>query len=330
MVAGSLALRARLDRQAVESATPLRLVCAAHLGPVCDDLAGSQSGLDVVIEPAGATADRLMGAADAGIDGWLVSAAWPELVDAARRSRALPALFAPDRPVLARSPLVLAVWKVRNAVLSAHCGRPTDWRCLGEAAAAGSWQALGGPPEWGRLRPGHAEPASDDVGLLVLGQAVSEWFGRTDVAAIDLDDDAFRRWFAALERAVPPSAGSPLGFMLAAGPAAFDAVGTTEAEAGPVLARAARGGEVDLLYPLPMATADVVLAAAAGAPGGMRLASAVGGRDGRKALADAGWRVEGEPRAPGVSAVVDLPPSSNLPTPGLLEALRQRWREVVR
>lgn len=330
MVAGALAVRDRLDDRSGASSGPLRLVCAAHLVTVCDELGRAGRSLEVTTEPAGVTADRLSTAADPGLDGWLVSATWPDLVDAARRSRGLPALFAAERPVLARSPLAMVVWKERNAVLTAHCGRPVDWRCLGDAAASGRWEALGGRPEWGRIKPGHAEPATDDIGLLVLGQAVAEWFGRTDVAARDLDDDGFRRWFAALERAVPAPPASPLAFMLAAGPAAYDAVGTIEAEAGPLLARSARKTDVDLLYPLPMATADLVLATAADRPGTGRLRDAVGGRDGRRALAAAGWRVGGEAAVTGVAVGLELAPTSNLPSPGLLEAVRQRGREVVR
>ena len=49
--------------------------------------------------------------------------------------------------------------------------------------------------------------------------------------------------------------------MLAAGPSLYDIVGTTEAEAGPRLARSARDrrDRVTLLYPAPVATADIVL-----------------------------------------------------------------------
>jgi hypothetical protein len=101
-------------------------------------------------------------------------------------------------------------------------------------------------------------------------------------------------------------------------------VGTTEAEAAPVLASSAVRDRVVLLYPSPVATADVVLASAGGDTA-RRLRDVAAGDTVRKALFDAGWRVEGRP-APGTV----LPPTSNLPSPGFLDALRSRAEEVRR
>ena len=333
MVVGSFALRDRLDRREDERTTVLRLVCATELGPVCERLGETDeigARLEVTVEAAGATADRLARQqGEAGLDGWLVSAPWPDMVDGARRARALPPLFIAAQAPLARSPLVLVVWKERAAALAGRCpGGQVGWACLGEAAgAAGGWAAVGGRPEWGPVKPGHGDAASDDVGLLVLGQAVAAFLGRTDLSTADLDDARFDRWFTGLERAVPPTATSPLGTMLVAGPAAYDAVGTTEAEARPLLERSARGRDLSLLYPSPMATADVVLATPEG-PAGRLLRQEVSGDAGRRALAGAGFRVAGA----GATQAGDgpaLPPTSGLPPPGLLDALRSRAREVT-
>jgi hypothetical protein len=333
MVAGSLALRSRLDRGSAERSLALRLTCATELAAACRRLADGDHRVRLTVEAAGVTADRLAGVdADPGLDGWLVAAPWPELVDGQRRARALGPLFDPDRPVLARSPLVMAVWRDRAAALSPRCGPVgVGWKCLGEAAGtAGGWQAVAGHPEWGDVKPGHAPPASDGVGLLVLGQATGAWFGRTDLSTVDLEDEGFQRWFAGLEQAVPASGASALETMLVTGPAAFDAAATTEAEAGPGLATSARRSAVELLYPSPMATADVVLAT--GRPGGgaaASLRSLAGGADGRRALAAAGWRVDGQPHAAGVPDDPTLPATSGLPPAGLLDALRARWHEVT-
>jgi hypothetical protein len=178
------------------------------------------------------------------------------------------------------------------------------------------------------VKPAHAPP-SDGVGLLVLGQAVGNWFGRTDLSTFDLEDDAFRGWFGALENAAPRNAPAPLQLMLTAGAAAVDAVGTTEAEAGPLLAHAARRGQLDLLYPAPMATADVVLAIGSTGRSAASLKRAAAGDPTKRALAEAGWRVGGEPLAQGVAESPALPPTNGLPPPGLLDALRGRWREVT-
>jgi len=332
MVAGSLALRSRLDKKSADQALVLRLTCATELESPCMALAKDDSRIKVTVEAAGLTADRLAtNEGDVGLDGWLSTAPWPDIVDQERRVHSLEPLFASSRPTLARSPLVIAMWKDRAAALGGHCGGTVGWRCLGDAAGtAGGWPAIGGRAEWGPVKVGHGPPATDGVGLLVLGQAVGSWFGRPEVSTIDLDDSAFQGWFGGLERSVPTSAGSPLETMLATGPAAFDAVGTTEAEAGPQLARAARGKQVDLLYPSPMATADVVLAVPPGrakAPATLR--GVVGGSAGRRALAVAGWRVDGEAKAQGVSDTPALPAAANLPAPGLLDALRARWHEVT-
>ncbi|HWC09857.1 MAG TPA: hypothetical protein VG455_01405, partial [Acidimicrobiales bacterium] len=188
------------------------------------------------------------------------------------------------------------------------------------------WAAVGGRPEWGPVKPGHAPPGTDGVGLLVLGQAVVAFFGRADLSSADLEDEDFTRWFGGLEEAVPPAAGSPLETMLVVGPAAFDAVGTTEAEAVPLVSNSARRDALTLLYPSPMATADVVLATAGGGGVSKPLRELVGGGEGRTALTDTGWRV-GAGNRPGMPP---LAATSGLPSPGLLDALRGRWREVAR
>ncbi len=332
MVAGSLALRSRLDKKSADQAQVLRLTCATELESPCMALSDDDTRIKVTVEPAGTTADRLATSdGDIGLDGWLTTAPWPDIVNQERRAHSLEPLFAPSRPTLARSPLVIAVWKDRAAALATRCPVGVQWRCLGEAVeTSGGWAAIGGSPEWGPVKVGHGSPASDGVGLLVLGQAVGSWFGRSDVSTADLDDGDFQGWFAGLERAVPASPTSPLETMLVTGRAAFDAVGTTEAEAGPLLSRSARGKDIDLLYPSPMATADIVLAIPVGdAKVPATLRGVVGGSAGRRALASAGWRVDGEAKTPGRPDSPPLPASANLPAPGLLDALRARWHEVT-
>lgn len=318
MVAGSLAVRSRLDRQEEDRANPLRVVCAAELGPVCDSI--DRARAQVTVEPAGTTADRLGRSTDddAGVDGWLVPAPWPEFVEGRRRARQLLPLFPDATAPLARSPLVLVARKALADRLAPGCGGPLGWKCLGEAAAAGGANAP---------KPGHPDPSVNAVGPLVIGQAAAAFFGRGDLSTLDLDDPDFARWFTALERATPPlaSGGSPLNEMLGTNFAAYDAVATLEAEAAPVLAASAVRDRVLLLYPSPMATADVVLATAGGNTT-RRARDVAGGDATRRALASAGWRVEGITRA----ADPPLPPTNGLPSPGFLDALRARAVEVRR
>ena len=105
--------------------------------------------------------------------------------------------------------------------------------------------------------------------------------------------------------------------MLAIGRAAYDSVGTTEADAG-IADRAASRQALTKLYPAPMATADVVLAVTAGDRGSsLRDIVTDPARDG---LIEAGWK------APGAAG---LPSGNGLPAAGLLDALRSRAREVT-
>ena len=314
MVVGSIAVRDRLDRREEDRDNPVRVVCAAELGPVCDSL--RRTTAQVTVEPAATTADRLgrQSADDPGLDGWLVAAPWPEIVDGRRQRASLLPLFTDGAATLARSPLVLVVSRALADSLRSRCGGAVGWKCLGEAAGAG------------QAKPGHADPGADALGTLIVGQATAAYFGRTDVSSFDLDDAEFARWLRALERAAPPlaSGGSALGEMLGTNFAAYDAVGTIEAEAAPTLAGSAVRERVVLLYPEPMATADVVLAGTGTA--GRRIRDVAGGDTTRRALADAGFRVEGVTRA----TQPPLPATNGLPSPGLLDALRSRAQEVRR
>lgn len=333
MVAGAVVVRDRVDDDTERRTTTLRLVCATELSAVCEGLAAVEDAeVAVTVEPAATTADRLSSLApgrEAALDGWLVPGPWPAMVAEARQRGGLEPVLSTG-PVLARSPVVLAVWPERAAVLARRCpAGALGWKCVGEAAGQ-PWQALGGDAGWGKVKPGHA-PSSSAVGLAVVGAATAAWFGRADLSSAELQDDGYRGWLTALERAMPPAsgAGSPLEAMVVRGPSAFDAVGTIEAEAGPLLARTARPDKPTVLYPSPVATADVVLGTAAGRAGQL-LAELVAGSEGRRALAANGWRVPGEARARGVPTTPALPPDSGLPSPGLLEALRAAVAAVRR
>jgi hypothetical protein len=320
MVAGALFVRGRLDDRQAEQGQVYRLVCAVDLGGVCDDLRDAFPGrVDVTVEAAGTTADRLRSLdGDPGLDGWLVADPWPAIVDGARQAASLPPVFTAAAPPLARSPLVIVAWKERAEALSKTCPDPSrlDWTCLG-AAAGQPWKDRNGPEEWGTVKAGHADVAADGTGLLVLGQATVERLGSADLSTFDLEDPGFQQWFSGLERSMQPSAGSPLGRMLSIGRAAYDAVGTTEAEAA-IVDRAASRGALTKIYPAGMETADVVLAVAGG-DRGARTRDIVSGpaRDG---LVKSGWKARGS---------AGLPPANGLPSAGLLDALRARAREVT-
>jgi hypothetical protein len=144
----------------------------------------------------------------------------------------------------------------------------------------------------------------------------------------DFDQDDFFAWFQQLERPFERDA-NPFHTMLTGGPAFFDVVPTIEATAGPELAAAAPDNQrrVRLLYPEPVATADIVFVPFIG--GNDSLFDVVVSDDGRAALAHGGFRVEGEDSIAGIPNDPPLPTKSNLPDGGVLEALLQTWREVT-
>jgi hypothetical protein len=338
MIGAALGIRALLDggddggSGNGEQTGPPRLLCATELAAACDDLA-SEHDIDVTIAPAGSAVEELLGTTDDQIDtlaydGWLTFARDAEIVSSERERLALaPVLDEPSDPI-GRTPLVLAAWKERADALAPRCGGELTWKCLGEVAGR-PWTAVGGEAAWGTVKPGHADPATTGDGLAVIGQAASQYFGRSDLDRADVQDDpGFVDWFSRLERAVEAD-GDPLLRMLQTRAAAFDVVGTTEAQAGPQLAAAAADlrREVTLLYPSPVATADVVFAQVAGRD--TDLDDIVTGDDGRGAIARAGYRVDDEGRAPGVPDRPALPKRSNLPPAGTLVALLQTWHEVT-
>jgi hypothetical protein len=228
---------------------------------------------------------------------------------------------------------VLVVRADRHPVLEATpaCGGKVDWRCIG-AVAGRTWTELpGGQPAWGTVKPAYGDPTSSATALLVLSQATSEFLGTADYSRAELEADEYLDWLSGIERAVPklPStAASPFVEMLQQLPTAtYDIVGTTEAEAGPAIAAAApdRRKELTLLYPEPVVTADVVLAAVTGRSDA---ADVVSTDDLAAALAKTGWRVPGEPKRRGVRDTPALPRQSGLPDAGVLVALQEAWSGV--
>ncbi|MEX2256538.1 MAG: substrate-binding domain-containing protein [Acidimicrobiia bacterium] len=308
------------------------LLCATELQRACEELERDHDLL-VEVRPAGEMADVLASLPDdqlrdLGYDGWLTLSRDAEIVRDERERSTLDPLIGESSDRIARSPLVIGIWKDRAAALAPTCEDSVlTWKCMGDVAG-GPWTRAGGEATWGVVKPGHADPATTGDGLLVIGQAASSYFGRTDLSIDDYADDGFLEWFSRLENSVRSV---PFEQMLAGGPALIDMVGTTEADAGPALARASRDRreQVELLYPAPVATADVVYAPVEGAAGADDLADLLTGDDGRAALARAGWRVDGESRASGVPATPRLPARDNVPDAGSLQALLETWREVT-
>ena len=317
----------------------VRLLCTTELEAACTQLAEHDGDVSVTVEPAGTTAQSLVALPDnqrPNFDAWLAPSPWSQMVDVQRRGKR--PLFAKPSDPIGRSPLVVAVRADRKPVLDATppCNNAIDWKCIG-AVAGRPWTDLpGGQPAWGTVKPGYGDPTVNATSLLVLSQASSEFLDNSDYSRSDLqDNNDYLDWLAGLERAVPklaPSAAGPFAEMLQALPTAtYDMVGTTEADSGPALAAAApeRRQQLTLLYPEPVVTADVVVAAVAASPNRDGADGLGGNSELAAALARTGWRAPGQPAARGVRDTPALPRGSGLPTdPGSLVALQETWQGV--
>jgi hypothetical protein len=323
------------SRQATDDGATL--VCANELEAVCRALVDRDDELVVRIEPAGSTLEALSGSDGHGgaadVDGWLTFDPFPAMVDEARHRSGLQPLI--DRPTsaLARSPLVVAVWDDRREALVASCpDGDITWRCVGDVAGT-PWPTTGGLEAWGAVKPSHARADQTAIGLLALASAVTSWFGTSDLASQDFRDPAFESWFERLERSIPQFPApprTPLDDMLFGGPATFDLTGTTEAAAVPAISRSRDSHRLSIIYPLPITVADVVFVTLTGADEGGYVRELVESDATAPALAAAGWRVPDHDLAAGLDPGLDLPASTGLPRPGVLEALRSLFVQVSR
>jgi hypothetical protein len=317
------------------NASPLRLTCVTELTEVCRAIGRAHANVDVMIEPAGATAARISAARSADdleLDGWLTLAPWPDVVSQQRGEVPKPFVGNASAP-LARSPLVIAIENGRRAVLERTC-KTVDWTCIG-AQAGNPWTALGGNVEWQQVKPAHNEPLQSATGLLVLGQAAGGYLtgpggNPRALSKIDIDaSDTFPGWFQQLERAVPAGAlavgADPFQDWLGTRGASSSLVAGLEAEIGPALAASdAMKGRATVLYPAPVASADVVFAPIGGTS---ELGKLVTERATKAAFVASGWRVEGVAPVAGVGTN-PLPATNGLPTGGFLLALQQYWKGV--
>src|SRR3954454_10496146 len=150
MVVGSLVVRSRIDR----SSTTARLTCATELEAACHAIG---HGVKVTIEPAGVTADRLVGldpGADAGLDGWMTPGPWPQAVDADSQA-------AGQDPIFGDAALPRLAWP-RLAVVVAN-RRATE--CAG---ASKTWDCFEGRMAAAPDKADIPDPASEATGPLAL------------------------------------------------------------------------------------------------------------------------------------------------------------------
>jgi hypothetical protein len=318
MVAGAWALRDALAGDdgngsggAGEAPDELRLRCATELQDVCDRVARERDGVDVQIEDPGVTADaiaELPTGDDPGFDVWLTDGPWAAMADDDRSFAGLDGeVLGTPSEVLARSPSVIVVQAARRDEVAAACGGTIAWRCVGEQAAT--------------LRVGLTHPDRGD-GLITLSAAVADALDTTDYSAVDFEEPGFTTW---LESLTDLSTRTNLGEQSALAAAltragTFNLVGALESQSSTLL----RDREDWVtIYPDPMTTAEVQLVPRAG----IDVERALDRLDASllsDALAAEQWRVGAEAPADAGDAP-PLPQGTNLPGPGVLNALKDLW-----
>jgi hypothetical protein len=311
------------------------MYCVKELEAVCAELQAADRNLTVVTEDAGRTLATLTGAdfnpTTTRLDGWLAPRTYIDQANDQRARAGLGPVFGPTSRVLARSPVVAVMYNDRARALAARCGGQVTWRCVGDQAGA-AWSDIGGQAQWGDFHPVLPSQATA-TGLHDVAGATGSWFGGSAYASNDFSDPAFQDW---LDRLAGESARvalgglTPLGRLLAVGPSALGLAGALEAEAGPSVTQSRDKDNVSILYPSPVATADVVLAPTNGAEPGGRLQSVLESDASARAFAQSGWRVTGQPLAPGLPSTVTLPDGDGLPNAGVMETLTSTWQAAAR
>lgn len=150
-----------------------------------------------------------------------------------------------EAQVVARTPVVIAVWRERALVLEAWCGTGIDTRCLAEAYGS-DWASLGGDEAWGTFKLGLADPSRSQAGLaawwMVAGSGVPDTLATS--LRLRADDD-----------------GALLVEMAQFGDSRADAALATEAAVASQLENVqGRGGRLEVFYPDAGPWLDVVAA----------------------------------------------------------------------
>ena len=313
LIVGALAYRNRDDDKSKDIAGDdgrISLVCASELADVCANLDFDE--LDLSIEPAAATYERLQtpaGESVGEIDVWLVPGPFPTMVDEARSRAAKPPIVG-ETATVGGARIGVTMWKDRAAVIQRNCGgTEITWRCIGDVTGRGEWAASGGRAEWGLMKLGIADPSAEAAGTLALGAATAGFFGSTAISSVDLNEnDQFRAWLGGLAREARQ--GADLGLMLSQGPSALDCFVGLEPTMAPLVREAARGRDVSVIYPAPVAATAVNLVALGK---DRKLTDDLRERITDR-LDDAGWKGK----------------AGGLPSAGLLDALRSSWKEASR
>jgi hypothetical protein len=288
------------------------IVCITELADVCETYAVGDASLQVTIEDAGVTLDRLATLGDdEAAPLWLTVEPYPAMVDSIRTgARAEPLAF--TTTTLGASQLGVALPPDgRLDVLVAACGTEPLWRCIGEDAGA-PWTEIGGEERWGTIRPAFGDVTDSALGLASFASSVAGYFGDTDISRSrwEADSAQFTPWvrgLASTASGVSLSGGSALGTM-ATRPSALDIAATAGYELAALDASSERFASN---YPAPEMWLQAVLAVPGGAAAPGDLVS-----DLTEQLLGAGWDDAATAATP-------------LPSASTMLALRAYWQDAT-
>ena len=255
--------------------------------------------------------------------------------------------------VVAVSPIVIAAWADRAAVLTQACPVGVGIQCLhDQAVRPGGWKDIGGQASWGLVDLSHAKPSAND-GLITLAVMAYVQTGRASgLLEGDIDDPRVAQFIENLDQAVPqfPS-GDVATAVVAGGPAVADVAITYEHTIAARLDNA-RGRYppegMRVFYPerilLSEFTIAVLLDPATSADDkdvGVAFRNFLLSPEGQAVVARSGMR-SGVPGVPvpadsplvahvdeGVVLVLPADRLAEQPQPSVLDALDQLWRERV-
>lgn len=268
---------------------PRIVVCSTELAEVCQALEDEAEPIQVRVEPAWLTFDRLSNEGEVDLDVWIAAGQWSEMLDERRRRNQQQPIFE-DAVALAGTPLAVAIYNDDLAKLP--CASAPTWACIGDAAASG-------------IRLGAPDPDSEASGIAVVAATTGGYVGEAEFASNDLDASQQAR-VTDLSRRLDAHVGTTLATMLTT-PALLDARADLKAMIDPVVATAASRDRVAVVVPDPEA---IVSATAAGV--GDRGDDVVQLLRGilERLLGEAGWGPPPDAKSDG------------LPSPGVFEALR--------
>lgn len=245
MIVGAIFVRSRIDSKdssgtgptsadpAVVSKGVLAITCSTELVSACQDLrAVYTSRVEITVEPAGDTLDRLAAAPFNKLSGllpdlWITLAPFPAMLDESRQSG--PVVLTTSN--LAQTDPQLVLPSDRAAALLAACGAEALWRCIGDFAGT-PWADIPNSKSTGTVKPGFADPAAEAVGLVTLANAASGYFSAANFSRSDWEaDSGFSRWIGQIssKSRLTPTSKSPLATLITQ-PSALNIAATDSAE----------------------------------------------------------------------------------------------------